>query len=85
VSVCLGTGSSCANADELFVELCKSWRVPYLVSFKRWSRLNGTRHLPVYRVTILFKGEYNFANHSLKVQVKVKFTPEQATKAQRGI
>ena len=56
-----------------------------MVSFKRWSRLNGTRHLPGYIVTILFRGEYNFANRSLKIEVKVKFTLEHATKAQRGI
>lgn len=66
-----GRGSSCANADELFVEVRKSWRVPCLVSFKRWSRLHGTRHLPGYIVTVLFRGEYNFANHSLKLEVKV--------------
>ena len=39
-----------------------------MVSFKGWSRLHGTRHLPGYIVAILFRREYNFANHSLKVK-----------------
>jgi len=58
----------------------KSWRVPCLVSFKRWSRLHGTSHLPGYIVAILLRGECNFANHSLKVKIKVKFTLVQAMK-----
>ena len=56
-----------------------------MLSFRRRSRLQGTRHSLGYIVTIIFRDVYNFADNSLKLEVKVKFTLEQAMKAQRRI
>ena len=86
ISVCLRTGASCENSAELFVELCKSWRVPCLVEKMLASRGGADfmgRGTCRVAVTVSFRGEYNFTNRPLKV--KVKFTLEQAMKAQRGI